>query len=90
MLAAVKAPTFRWLAGWLSALVMGLLGVRDERLQDLPGRGIDQWLRNRSSQFGVILRAGMAAVLLLSWQADSLLAPELHLRAGWLGWIQCQ
>jgi hypothetical protein len=38
----------------------------------------------------VILRAGMAAVLLLSWQADSLLAPELHLRAGWLGWIQCQ
>ena len=39
MLAAVKAPTFRWLAGWLSALVMGLLGVLDERLQGLRVEG---------------------------------------------------
>ena len=87
-LTQVMSPTFLWLAG-LSALAMGLLVVLDDRLQDLPGyRGIDQWLRNRSSQSGVILRAGMAAVLLLSWQADSLLAPELHLRAEWLGGVE--
>jgi hypothetical protein len=29
----------RWLAGWLSALVMGLLGVLDERLQGLRVEG---------------------------------------------------
>ena len=70
-LTQVMSPTFLWLAG-LSALAMGLLVVLDDRLQDLPGyRGIDQWLRNRSSQSGVILRAGMAAVLLLSWHSTA-------------------
>ena len=70
-LTQVMSPTFLWLAG-LSALAMGLLVVLDDRLQDLPGyRGIDQWLRNRSSQSGVILRAGMAAVLLLSGTAQT-------------------
>ena len=82
------SPAFLVLAG-LSAVMIGLLVVVDRRLETAPWhRRIDAWLEARRDQGPLIMRAGMAAVLLLSWQADSLLAPELHLPAPWLGWLE--
>jgi hypothetical protein len=34
------------------------------------------------------MRIGAGAALLLSWQADAMLAPELRVAEGWLGWLQ--
>lgn len=87
-LSEAVSPTFYGLAV-LSAIVIGLLVLVDRRLETTGWhQRIDSWLAARRGQGGPILRAGMAAVLLLSWQADALLAPELHLPSPWLGWLQ--
>lgn len=74
----------------LSAVVVGVLVVLDRRLDGLRlYRRVNEWFDARRDKAGGILRAATGASLLLSWQADALLAPELHLAPGaWLGWAQ--
>lgn len=87
-LSEAVTPTFVGLA-LAAALAMGLLVLVDRRLEKTAWhRAVDGWLSQRRHQGGPILRAGMAAVLLLSWQADALLAPELGLPAAWVGWVE--
>lgn len=84
----VATPTF-WVLAALSAAVVGAFVVLDRWLEKQPlyerfNRAVEQ----RRGKAGPILRAATGASLLLSWQADTLLAPDLALGAPWLGWVQ--
>ncbi|MDQ3555899.1 MAG: hypothetical protein M3409_03855 [Gemmatimonadota bacterium] len=73
----------------LAALAIGALVWLDRRLEELPVyRSVDRWLSARSDRGTLVLRVGLGATLLLSWQADTLLVPELRIGAAWLGWLQ--
>ena len=61
-----------WTGGWGCRLV-----PRRERLAGRPPR------RRAAGDADRIF-----ATLLLAWQADALLAPELRVWAGWIGWLQ--
>lgn len=84
----VLTPTFIALAV-LTFVVMGALVFLDKRLNSLPlyGRIVD-WLTARRDQALVVLRVGMGITLLLSWQADRLLAPDLPAPSALVGWLQ--
>ena len=73
----------------LAAAVIGGLVLLDRRLDTtrLYGR-VTRWLDAHREASGGVLRAAAGASLLLSWQADALLAPELPLPAAWVGWLQ--
>jgi uncharacterized membrane protein YphA (DoxX/SURF4 family) len=51
-------------------------------------RSISEWLGQHKDYSTLAMRIGMGATLLLSWQADSLLAPELPVPDAWIGWAQ--
>ncbi len=88
-LAQVLTPTFFALA-LLSMATIGTLAIVDRRLAEATWyRRVNEWLTARSDRSTLIMRVGMGATLLLSWQADALLAPELHVGpTSWLGWLQ--
>lgn len=72
-----------------SAVVIGALVWVDRRLVDTAGyRRTKAWLESRADNAPVVLRVAAGAVLLLSWQADSLLVPEFRVAAPWVGWMQ--
>jgi hypothetical protein len=80
-------PTFFALAA-LSMAVIGAMVLLDRRLQDAAWyRGVNGWLADRRGEALLVMRIGLFATLLLAWQADALLAPELR-AAGWIGWLQ--
>ena len=84
----VSSPLVLGLA-LLSALVIGALVLVDRRLDGTNAyRRVLRWLDDHRSAAGGVLRAATGASLLLSWQADALLAPELPLPAAWVGWVQ--
>lgn len=73
----------------LAALVIGGFVLLDRRLDGTPTyRRLQRWLDDHRAASGGVLRAAAGASLLLSWQAESLLAPELPLPAAWVGWLQ--
>lgn len=87
-LAEAVSPTLIGLA-LLSMVTIGALVFLDVRLGQLPAyQGINRWLSSRSQQSVLVMRIGAGAVLLLSWQADAMLVPELHIGAAWVGWFQ--
>jgi hypothetical protein len=87
-LEAALTSTFGALAA-LTFIIMGALVFLDERLQELPVyKSIVNWLSARKDQALVVLRVGMGVTLLLSWQADRLLAPDLAAPSALVGWMQ--
>lgn len=46
------------------------------------------WFEERKVHAPLVLRVGMGATLLLSWQANTLLAPDLAVAESWIGWAQ--
>lgn len=81
-------PTFYALAV-LSVVVISALVLLDQGLERAAWyREVNQWLADRRDQALLVMRIGIFASLLLAWQADALLAPELHAWAGWVGWAQ--
>ena len=73
----------------LAAAAMGAFVLLDRRLDGTRAYGrVTRWLDAHSAAAGGVLRAAAGASLLLSWQADTLLAPELPLPAAWVGWAQ--
>lgn len=87
-LAEVVTPTF-WALALLSAAVVGALVVLDRWLEARPFyTRFNAVFEARRAQADAILRAATGASLLLSWQMDALLAPELPLGSPWLGWVQ--
>lgn len=81
-------PLFLGLA-LLSMVVIGGMVLLDRRLQDAAWyRGVNDWLAARRGDAPLVMRIGVFATLLLAWQADALLAPELRVWAEWIGWLQ--
>jgi len=81
------SPTFLALAA-LSFIAVGMLAVAERRLEEERWYArVNGWLAARSEHGLLVLRVTVGASLLLSWQADSLLAPELP-AAAWIGWAQ--
>lgn len=86
-LSQVVGPTFLALAA-LSMIVIGALVFVDRRLEATERyRRLNDWLASHRPNAVLVMRVGMGATLLLSWQADALLAPELR-APGWVGWAQ--
>ena len=84
----VLTPTFIALA-LLSMATIAAMVLLDRRLADVPAyRRVNDWLSSRSDRAVLVMRIGAGAALLLSWQADAMLAPELRVAEGWLGWFQ--
>jgi hypothetical protein len=84
----VVTPTFVLLAV-LSAVVIGALVVLDGRLAGAPWyRRIAEALERYRDRSGLVLRIATGAVMLLNWQADAMLVPELPAGAAWVGWFQ--
>jgi hypothetical protein len=86
--AQAATPAFFALAA-LSMAVIGAMVLLDRRLQNAAWyRGVNDWLAERRGDALLVMRIGVFATLLLAWQADALLAPELRVWAGWVGWLQ--
>ncbi len=49
---------------------------------------VNQWLDDRKDSAYVVMRIATGATLLMSWQADALLVPELDILGAWVGWLQ--
>lgn len=86
--AEVVTPTFLALAV-LSVVVLGAFVVLDGRLAGAAWyRRVSDWLAGYQDRSGLVLRIAAGAVMLLNWQADALLVPELPAGAAWVGWAQ--
>ncbi len=87
-LAEAVTPTFLLLAV-AAMLVMSLMVVLDYKLQNTPYfRRMDERLGKIGNYSQIVLRVGTGAVMLLSWQANAMLVPELDHAADWIGWYQ--
>ncbi|MGH7481351.1 MAG: hypothetical protein ACRELV_04300 [Longimicrobiales bacterium] len=81
-------PAFIALAA-VSAIVIAVLAALHGPMHETRlYRRIDAWLAARREKSLLVLRVGTGAVMLLSWQADALLVPELAVGWAWLGWLQ--
>src|SRR5690606_34288102 len=80
-------PVFLGLVA-LSVVVIMILAVTEQRI---AGQGwfqrVNSWLSQRATQAPIVLRVVMGATLLLSWQQDSVFAPELGV-GSWVGWSE--
>lgn len=82
------SPAFLALAA-LSMVVIGVLVVIDRRFEQQALRQrVEGWLAAHQPYALTAMRIGMGATLLMSWQADAILVPELKISAGWVGWEQ--
>jgi len=87
-LAEILTPTFFGLA-MLSIVVIGSLVIIDRRLSVLNWyKAIENWFESRAENAEVVVRIGVGMVMLLSWQGDALLVPELTVPQAWVGWLQ--
>lgn len=88
VVADVITPTFLGLL-LLSVVVMAALVPIDRWLETRDWyRRTNAWLESRSDQSRLVMRVGTGMVLLLAWQADMVLVPDLPLPAAWIGWLQ--
>jgi len=86
--ADVITPTFLGLL-LLSVVVMAALVPIDRWLETRDWyRRTNAWLESRSDQSRLVMRVGTGMVLLLAWQADMVLVPDMPLPAAWIGWLQ--
>lgn len=87
-LAEVATPAFAALA-LLSVVVVAALVPLDVWLERRAGyQRVNAWLAGRSGQSRLVMRVGTGMVLLLAWQADLLLVPDLPVAAPWVGWLE--
>lgn len=87
-LAEVLTPAFLALAV-LSIVAVAALVFIDRQLETAAWyERTTRWLSARRDQSTLVMRIGAGAVLLLSWQADAMLVPELGIGAAWVGWYQ--
>jgi hypothetical protein len=87
-LSQVVSPAFVFLAA-LSVAVVALLVPLDRWLERQPlYLRVNGWLAERAPQSRLVMRVGTGMVLLLAWQADIVLVPELPVPAPWVGWLE--
>ncbi len=81
-------PAFWFLLG-LSVVTLALFTYADRLLENWPAyQKFNNTLESYANRATVILRVFTGASLLLSWQADSMIAPELKIHSGSVGWFQ--
>ncbi|MEM7125994.1 MAG: DoxX family membrane protein [Chloroflexota bacterium] len=84
----VVTPTYMGLVALSTIVIAGMVLV-DRRLDGIGWyQRINEWLTGRESSSVMVIRAAMAAVLLISWSADAVLAPELESSFQMLVWLQ--
>jgi hypothetical protein len=84
----VVGPAFIALAV-LSVIVVAGMVPLDAWLRHQPWyQRLNGWLEARAGQSRLVMRVGTGAVLLLAWQADLVLLPDLPIAAAWEGWLQ--
>jgi hypothetical protein len=84
----VITPTFIALALLSVAVIVALVPI-DRWLRDRRWyASVNQWLESRSDQSRLVMRVGTGMVLLLAWQADLVLVPDLPIPAPWVGWFE--
>ncbi len=87
-LAQIVSPLVVGLA-LLSMVAIGALVIVDRWMQARPWwQRIQTWLADRKEYSTLVMRIATGATLLLAWQADAMLVPELHIDAAWIGWFQ--
>jgi uncharacterized membrane protein YphA (DoxX/SURF4 family) len=87
-LGEILTPLFFVLAV-LSMVAIGALVLIDRWMAGRSWwQGIANWLAQYREQSTLIIRIATGATLLLSWQADAMLVPELHVAEAWIGWYQ--
>jgi uncharacterized membrane protein YphA (DoxX/SURF4 family) len=87
-LSQLNNPTF-WSLLALTVVTLALFVYLDRKLETWePYRKLDQKLRSYEEQAPVILRIFTGASLLLAWQGDSMIAPELKIPSQAVGWYQ--
>ena len=81
-------PTFIGLL-LLSVVVVGALVPVERWLGERPWyTRVNAWLESRADSSRLVMRIGAGMVLLLAWQADIVLIPDLPLPTPWVGWFQ--
>lgn len=87
-LSAAITPTFLALTVF-SMIVIGALVLVDLRLSNVGWyQQINRWLEQYQAHSLLILRIATGVTLLLSWQVDTVLMPDLRVDAAWVGWFQ--
>ncbi len=87
-LSEILTPTFYALAG-LSVVVVVALMLLDDPLQKLgPYARLRAFFIEREERAPVVMRVAAGMSLLLSWQADVVLAPELRHDLSIVSWLQ--
>jgi hypothetical protein len=72
----------------LSAVVIGGLVLVERRLEHAGWYNrLNNWLESHRDQSILVMRIGLGVTLLLSWQADTMLSPDLP-TGPVIGWIQ--
>lgn len=72
----------------LSAVVIGGLVLVEQRLKEVSWYNrLNNWLESHRDQSMLVMRIGLGVTLLLSWQADTMLSPDLP-TGPVIGWIQ--
>jgi hypothetical protein len=72
----------------LSAVVIGGLVLVERRLEHASWyQRLNTWLESHRNQSVLVMRIGLGVTLLLSWQADTMLSPDLP-TGPVIGWIQ--
>lgn len=73
----------------VSMVVIAVFVLLDRKLQSWPlYKRVDDWLQQRKESSLLIMRVVAGATLLLSWQGDAILVPELPITSAWIGWAQ--
>lgn len=87
-LADVATPLF-WGMALLSFVAIGVAVMIDRSLEGATWyQRVNQWLDERKDKAFLVMRIATGATLLMSWQADALLVPELNIVGAWVGWLQ--
>lgn len=87
-LSELNHPSF-WFLLILSVVTIALIIYADRALEKWPlYQKFSNQLESYSDKATVILRVFTGASLLLSWQADSMIAPELKIQSQAAGWFQ--
>ncbi len=84
----ILSPTFYWL-GLLSMAVIAVLVIVEQRIHRwAPFRRLEIWLSRQAKHAQSIMRLGMAATLLWSWQAGTIFAPDLTTESETVLWLE--
>lgn len=84
----VATPLF-WQMAVLTVVVVALGVWLDALLKNARAyRRANDWLSGQSDRAVVVMRIALAMTLLLSWQDDAMLVPNLGIKQQWVGWYQ--